>query len=110
MLFETVRFPVTRPRVVVTEANGTFRDVATKDLQLMGDDYPFYTAKGGVECYVVEARARGRLAAPTMTRSASSTGLTSMRSPLTHRDIRPRCPPVLCVYVQELPIVHHHSS
>lgn len=58
ILFETVRFPVTRPRVVVTEARGTFREVATKDLKLMGEDYPFYTADGGVECYVVEARPR----------------------------------------------------
>lgn len=58
VLFTTVRFPVTRPRVTVTETDGAFREVATKDFKLMGDDYPLYTADGGVRCYVVEARAR----------------------------------------------------
>jgi len=58
VLFETVRFPVTRPRVTITEADGTYRDRATKDLKLMGDDYAFYTPADGVECYVVEARPR----------------------------------------------------
>lgn len=58
VLFETVRFPVTRPRVTITEADGTYREVAAKDLKLMGDDYSFYTPDGGVECYVVEARTR----------------------------------------------------
>ncbi len=58
VLFETVRFPVTRPRVTITEADGTYREQATKDLKLMGEDYPYYTSSGGVECYVVEARPR----------------------------------------------------
>jgi hypothetical protein len=57
ILYQSVRFPVTRP--VVTVADGdTLRDVATTSLKLMGDDYPLYTADGGVPCYVVEARAR----------------------------------------------------
>ena len=58
VLYETVRFPLTRPRVVVTESDGSVREVATKDLKLMGTDYPFYTPDGGVACYVVEARAK----------------------------------------------------
>jgi hypothetical protein len=58
VLFETVRFPVTRPHVTITEADGTYHERATKDLKLMGDDYAFYTPTGGVECYVVEARPR----------------------------------------------------
>ncbi|HKA52857.1 MAG TPA: DUF1329 domain-containing protein, partial [Candidatus Binatia bacterium] len=58
ILSETVRFPATRPRVTITEADGSYRERATKDLKLMGDDYPFYTPGGGVECYVVEARTR----------------------------------------------------
>ena len=58
VLFETVRFPVTRPRVTITEADGTYREMATKDFKLMGDNYEFYTPGGGVECYVVEARPR----------------------------------------------------
>jgi hypothetical protein len=58
VLFETVRFPVTRPRVTITKADGTYQETATKELKLMGDDYAFYTPAGGVECYVVEARTR----------------------------------------------------
>lgn len=58
VLFETVRFPVTRPQVLTTEADGTFRERMTKDLKLMGDDYPHYTPGGGVRCYVVEALPR----------------------------------------------------
>lgn len=58
VLFETVRFPVTRPTVTITEADGTYRERATKDLKLMGDDYVLYTPGGGVRCYVVEARTR----------------------------------------------------
>jgi hypothetical protein len=57
-LFETVRFPVTRPRVTITETDGTYRELETKELKLMGDNYPFYTPNGGVGCYVVEARPR----------------------------------------------------
>ncbi len=58
VLYETVRFPITRPRVLVTQADGSFRKVATRDLKLMGEDYPLYTPEEGVACYVVEARAR----------------------------------------------------
>jgi hypothetical protein len=58
VLFETVRFPVTRPRITVTAADGTYHEVATKDLKLMGEDYAHYTPGGGVECYVVESRPR----------------------------------------------------
>jgi hypothetical protein len=57
ILYQAVRFPVTRP--VVTVADGdTLHDVPTASLKLMGDDYPLYTPDGGVPCYVVEARAR----------------------------------------------------
>ena len=58
ILYETVRFPVTRPTVLVTQEDGTFREVATTDMTLMGEDYPFYTPDGGVECYVLEAQAK----------------------------------------------------
>jgi len=58
VLYETVRFPVTRPHVTVTEADGSYHERATKDLKLMGDDYLFYTPGGGVRCYVVESRTR----------------------------------------------------
>ncbi len=59
VLFHTVRFPVTRPTVVLgTKGDGSLNEVRTTDIKLMGDAYPYYTRDGGVECYVVEAQAR----------------------------------------------------
>jgi hypothetical protein len=58
VLYETVRFPVTRPILTLTRADGTPYDVATADIKIMGDAYPFYTAEGGVECYVLVAEPR----------------------------------------------------
>ncbi len=57
ILYQTVRFPVTRPIVTVADGD-TLHDVPAASLKLMGDDYPLYTADGGVPCYMVEARAR----------------------------------------------------
>jgi hypothetical protein len=58
VLFETVRFPTTRPRITITETDGAYREIATKEMKLMGENYSFYTPNKGVECYVVEARPR----------------------------------------------------
>lgn len=59
VLHRTVRFPVTRPTVILGNgADGSLHEVPTADIKLMGNAYPYYTADGGVECYVVEARAR----------------------------------------------------
>jgi hypothetical protein len=58
VLYESVRFPVTRPMLTLTRADGTSYEVATADIKLMGDAYPFYTADGGVECYVLAAEPR----------------------------------------------------
>jgi len=59
VLHRTVRFPVTRPTVILGNGtDGNLHEVRTADLKLMGQGYPYYTADGGVECYVVEARAR----------------------------------------------------
>jgi len=59
VLYQTVRFPVTRPTIILgNSGDGSLHEVRTSDLQLMGNAYPSYTANGGVECYVVEARAR----------------------------------------------------
>lgn len=59
ILFQTVRFPVTRPTIVIgNTGDGTLREVSTSDLKIMGRDYPYYQNGRGVECYVVEARAR----------------------------------------------------
>lgn len=58
VLFQTVRFPVTRPTITLADADGGFRDVPTTALKLMGEAYPWYTPGGGVRCYVVEATAK----------------------------------------------------
>jgi hypothetical protein len=59
VLFHTVRFPVTRPTVVLaTKGDGSLHEVQTAAIKPMGDAYPYYTRDGGVECYVVEAQAR----------------------------------------------------
>lgn len=59
VLYETVRFPNTRPTIILRDGeSGQFREVQTANIKLMGDTYSHYTADGGVECYVVEAVAR----------------------------------------------------
>jgi hypothetical protein len=56
VLYETARFPETRPTMVLARADGSFFDISTAGLKLMGDTYPFYTADGGVECLVLVAK------------------------------------------------------
>ncbi len=59
VLHETVRFPRTRPTIILRDGeSGQFRSVATNSLKLMGEAFSGYTDTGGVECYVVEAKAR----------------------------------------------------
>ena len=57
VLYETVRFPNTHSTVTLIR-NGTFTDIPIKNFKMLGDEYPHYTAEGGVECYVVAATAR----------------------------------------------------
>lgn len=54
-LYETVRFPNTRPTMTLSKPDGSFYDQATADLKMMGDDYPYYRADGGIDCFVVVA-------------------------------------------------------
>ncbi len=58
VLYETVRFPKTRTSITLASSEGSFYDVPPQELKPMGSDDPHYTPEGGVECYVVEARAR----------------------------------------------------
>ena len=58
VLFQTVRFPVTRPTITLANAEGGFQEVPTTAIKLMGDAYPWYTPEGGVRAYVVEATAK----------------------------------------------------
>ncbi len=58
-LYQTVRFPHTRPTLMLRNGQtGQFQERRTTELKLMGDSYQYYTGEGGVRCYVVEARAR----------------------------------------------------
>ena len=43
---------------MLTDEKGGYIDVSASDVKLMGNDYPLYTADGGVKCYVVEALPR----------------------------------------------------
>ena len=59
ILSRTVRFPVTRPTIVIgNSGDGTLHEIPTADLKIMGKAYPHYRGDRGVECYVVEARSR----------------------------------------------------
>jgi hypothetical protein len=58
VLYATVRFPHTRPRVTITRPDGSTYEQDTQALKAMGDTYPAYTADGGVACYVVESLPR----------------------------------------------------
>ena len=58
VLSETVRFPHTRSTVTLAGADGAFAAIPVKGFKMLGDEYPYYTAAGGIECYVVEASAR----------------------------------------------------
>lgn len=58
LLYETVRFPNTRPTVTLAQPDGNFYEVPADHIKMLGDTYPHYTDDGGVACYVVEARTR----------------------------------------------------
>ena len=58
VLYKTIRFPSTRPTITLARPDGTFHTVETKDFQIMGEQYPFYTADGGVKSWVVKAQAK----------------------------------------------------
>ncbi|HXG21846.1 MAG TPA: DUF1329 domain-containing protein [Methylomirabilota bacterium] len=58
ILYQTVRFPVTRRSAVLTDEKGGYIDVPASEIKLMGSDYPRYTPDGGVKCFVLEALPR----------------------------------------------------
>jgi hypothetical protein len=58
VLYETVRFPSTRPKLTLARGDGSFYEVSTSELRLMGDDYPFYRTDGGVETLVLISEPR----------------------------------------------------
>ena len=54
-LYETVRFPKTRPSITLAKPDGRFYDLDTSLIKPMGENYPFYREDGGVDCFVVVA-------------------------------------------------------
>lgn len=58
VVHRTVRFPTTRPTVVLNSASQGFVERKTADLKPMGEDYAHYRADGGVDCWVVRADTR----------------------------------------------------
>lgn len=58
VLYETIRFPNTRPTITLGTDDGGFVERDTASMKLMGDDFPGYTADGGVACWVVRATAK----------------------------------------------------
>ncbi len=57
-LYQTVRFPVTRPVLTLSKPDGTFYEKKTADIKMMGDDYPFYREDGGIDAYVLVVEPR----------------------------------------------------
>lgn len=55
ILYETVRFPITKKTVTVMNEKRTYVQVPVREVKLMGEDYQIYAPNGGVSCYVVEA-------------------------------------------------------
>ena len=58
VLHETIRFPNTRPTVTLAKPDGSFYEIPSDQITMLGDTYPHYTEDGGVACYVVEATRR----------------------------------------------------
>lgn len=58
VLYQTVRFPNTRPTITFNVPGQGFVERTAADLKLMGDAYPHYRADGGVDCWVVMATVR----------------------------------------------------
>jgi hypothetical protein len=54
-IYESVRFPKNRPTMTLTKPDGSFFEVNTADLKMLGSEYPSYREDGGVECFVVVA-------------------------------------------------------
>jgi len=57
VLYETVRFPKTRPKIILNEGEEGFVERSTDSLKMMGDAFEHYRSDGGVDCWVVKATA-----------------------------------------------------
>lgn len=57
-LYDSVRFPATRPVITMAKPDGTLFERDATDIRMMGDDYPYYREDGGVDTYVLVAEPR----------------------------------------------------
>jgi Protein of unknown function (DUF1329) len=55
VLYQTVRYPNTRPKITLNDDQAGFVEKNTADIKPMGDEYPHYQSDGGVKCWVVKA-------------------------------------------------------
>ena len=58
VLYETVRFPNTRPTITLNRHGQGFVELQSAALKMMGDAYPHYRSDGGVDCWVMKATIR----------------------------------------------------
>ncbi len=58
VLYETIRFPNTRPTITLHLGDEGFVERSTDSLKSMGDTFPHYLPDGGVACWVVKATTR----------------------------------------------------
>lgn len=58
VLFETVRYPSTRPTITLYREGQGFVERRTADIKPMGDTFEHYGPDGGVACWVVRAVAK----------------------------------------------------
>ncbi|MCP4578293.1 MAG: hypothetical protein GY846_18640 [Deltaproteobacteria bacterium] len=61
---DVVRFPETRKEVSIRNWDGKSEKTGTRNIKIMGDDYPAYTGNGGVPCYVLEGTVNSDFFAP----------------------------------------------
>ena len=58
VIYETMRFPSTRPTITLNVDGKGFVERKTADLRIMGDSFEHYRSDGGVDCWVVKATAK----------------------------------------------------
>ena len=58
VVYETVRFPNTRPTITLNRGAAGFVERTTGSFKPMGDDFPHYRSDGGVACWVLKATPR----------------------------------------------------
>mgnify|MGYP001305042623 CR=1 FL=1 len=57
VLYETVRFPKTRPKMILNLDGKGFTEKPTDSLKMMGENFGHYRPDGGVDCWVLKATA-----------------------------------------------------